>query len=333
MTTQRWSVRLRIAGGIAALGLLAGACSGGDDPEAPKRTAPTPQGSSGECGELRLAYNPDNGFEASTFIVGRLARDELGCDVTYVKTDARKAWRLVASGKVDAYLDAYGSADLAEEYLVDGSPVTQLGSNGVRGGVDLLAPYYFNEYRIVTSRDLPELPPNVFGSPGPRLFTTDQLIPLATSFLESQRLEFRLRDYIDTHPNATMGDLLVAPRLDDEARRPDFYLVAAPRAFLGNGPGRLSVQIPGSSADECTYATTTSLCSLDDFTYQKIVNTEFAESGNPAYTLIYNYRLRAIHATTVLEIVQLSGFRVAEADVASWINTHPRAWRRWLETP
>ncbi len=61
---------------------------------------------------LRIAYDPTNGYEASAFIVGKLAAEELDCDGHYVKTTTSKAWRLVARGDADVYLDAYGSPDL-----------------------------------------------------------------------------------------------------------------------------------------------------------------------------------------------------------------------------
>ena len=72
------------------------------------------------------------------------------------------------------------------------------------------------------------------------------------------------------------------------------------------------------------------LCSLRDFTYEKIVNTEFANSDSPAYNLIYNYRLGREPAAEILQLVALSGYRVNAADAASWINTHEDVWRRWL---
>ena len=328
------TLRRRAVTVAAALALSTVACSPGEVRQpVEEETAPTPQSTGGKCGKLDIAYSPGNGYEASAFIVGRLATDELGCDVSYVKTSSRKAWRLVASGRADVYLDAFGSPGVQQRLTAPDGPVTVLGPNGVSGGVDVLAPYFMADYGIETARDLPDLPAAVFGTPGPSLSTVPALLPLAQSFLESQGLDFRLKNYVDTHPRAGMRDLLAAPRANDGTKNPNFYLVEGPRMFLGDGPGRISVQIPGSAAEGCVPDARTTLCSVVDFAYVKIVNSQFAASGSPAYNLVYNYQLMPEQASTILELVELSGFDVGEADVVSWINTHPDTWKRWLRKP
>ncbi|MDQ3095349.1 MAG: hypothetical protein M3Q82_05250, partial [Actinomycetota bacterium] len=124
---------------LAALTVVVTGCGTDVKPKALPTTAPSPQSAVGDCGTLRIAYDPSNGYEASAFVIGALARSELECDVTYVKTTSREAWRVVAKGNADVYLDAYGSPDLRETLTGAGGPVTVLGPNGVRGGVDLLA--------------------------------------------------------------------------------------------------------------------------------------------------------------------------------------------------
>ncbi len=316
---------------LVASALVVSGCRSGSESKPPPNTAPLPRQTTGDCGELRIAYDPKNGYEASAFIVGKLAAEELDCAVTYVKTTTRKAWRLVASGKADVYLDAYGSPDLSASLTGENGPVTLLGPNGVLGGVDLLTPYFMGEAGLATSRDLDDLPPEYFGDSTPSISTVPALMPLAQSFVDSQELDYNVKDYVHTHPRSGIGDLLVAPRFNDRNGIPSFFLVQGPRDFLGEGPGRHSVQVPGSSADECEPDHTSTLCSFADFEYLKIVNSDFADSANPAYNLIYNYRLVGAQTATVLEIVELSGFDVGEADVASWINTHPNVWKRWLE--
>ena len=316
---------------LAALALLVTGCGTDPKPKAPSTTAPSPRSAVGDCGELRIAIDPSNGYEASAFIVGALATSELDCDVTYVKTTSREAWRVVAKGNADVYLDAYGSPDLRETLTGAGGPVTVLGPNGVRGGVDLLAPFFMQDDGIVAARDLEELPADYFGTVTPSISTVPALVPLAQSFVDFQRLDFNVKDYVLTHPRSGMGDLLQAPAVNDRNGSSAFFLVEGPRALLGDGPGRLSIEIPESAAGQCVPDPAATLCSLEDFEYMKIVNSRFADSRNPAYNLVYNYRLPSAQATTILELVQLSGLDVAEADVVSWINTHQDVWKRWLK--
>jgi glycine betaine/proline transport system substrate-binding protein len=90
------------------------------------------------------------------------------------------------------------------------------------------------------------------------------------------------------------------------------------------------VDVPESSARGCVPAPESTLCSLNDFTYSKIANTAFAQSGSPAAALVYNYHLTPADADNILEIVALSGYEVHRQDVSAWINTHEDAWKAWI---
>lgn len=323
----------RPVAGLAVLALVLGACSGGDDEQTEKPPAPAPSASQEDCEDLRIAYDPLNGYEVSAFIIGELAAEQLDCDVSYVKTTSRKAWRLVARGGADVYLDAYGSPELRDELTADGGPLTAVGNSGIRGGVDLLAPAFMGTLGLVSASDLEKTQQIGWGSTTPAITTVPALIPLATSMVDFLDLDdYQVRDITEVRGQPLgMGYLMQQPREDDSREQPNTYLVEGPRMLLGDGAGRISVQIPGSAGQDCTPDLESTTCSLEDFSYEKIANTEFAESGSPAYTLIYNYRLNREDAATLMELVELSGYDVGPADVASWLNTHKEVWKRWLE--
>ncbi len=315
---------------VAAWIVTATGCATDPAPRPPQVTAPSPKPAPGSCGTLSIAYDPANGYEASAFIIGRLASSELDCEVNYVKTTSRRAWRLVAEGEADVYLDAYGDTAATRALTVEGGPVTVLGPNGVPGGVDLLAPFFLQDGGVQTAGDLDQLPRRYYAGATPSISTVPPLLPLAEAFVESQRLDFNVRDFSVTHPGSGMADLLQAPKLYDASLTPGFFLVEGPRAFLGSGPGRYSIEIPDTPAGQCLPKAPATVCTFEDFDYMKIVSTRFARSNSPAYNLVYNYRLPAPQVSTILDLVELSGFQVGEADVVSWINTHPKVWKRWL---
>lgn len=311
--------------------LLVSGCGGDDDEATPKPPAPTPTGSTSECGTFTIAYDPANGYEASAFIVGALAREQLGCDVSYLKTSSRQAWRVVARGDADVYLDAYGNNDLRARLAADGGPVTIVGPNGINGGVDLLAPEFMGDLGLETANDLPDTTRIGWGITTPAITTSTELVALAQGFIDFQKLtEYFVRDSALIDGKRGMRYLLPQPAEDDARHEPNLYLVSAPRALLGDAPGRVVVDIPESAADDCVPDPATTLCSLNNFRYQKIVNSDFAQSDSPAYTLVYNYMLSTEDAETVEELVELSGYDVGPADVASWLNTHKEAWSAWL---
>ena len=90
------------------------------------------------------------------------------------------------------------------------------------------------------------------------------------------------------------------------------------------------MDLPDSAGEGCEPTGGATTCSLENFAYVKLANSEFAASGSPAYSLVFNYRLTLEEVDNVLEIVQLSGYDVGPADVASWINTHEETWSAWL---
>lgn len=248
----------------------------------------------------------------------------------YVATSSREAWRVVAMGQADVYLDAYGSRDMRHRLAEPGGPVTVIGPNGVLGGVDLLAPAFMAARGLRSSRDLSDVRRIGWGRTRPTITTVPALLALARAFVQSQQLDYRVRDYDGTHPRAGPGDLVQQVRQDDQSRTPNVYLVAAPRLFLGDGAGRAVIDIPESAAQTCRFAAVSTLCSLQNFRYLRIVNSQFAHSDSPAYSLVYRYYLGRADAVNVLEIVALSGYDVGPADAASWVNTHRDVWRHWL---
>lgn len=323
---------VRLSSVACSLALAATGCTGNPaDAPVSSSSAPTPGPASADCGSLKIAYDESNGYEISAFIVGRIAADELGCDVDYVETTSRLGWRLVASGEVDVYLDAFGNTDLQQSLAAPGGPVTILGGNGIRGGVDLLAPFFMADRGLSAARDLPDVRRIGWGRTRPSITTIPELLALARAFVESQGLDYTVRDYSQPAEDPGTAELLEQPKRDDEQGNPNLYLVAGPRQFLGDGPGRQVVDIPESAAQSCKPTAVTTLCSLDNFRYVKIANSQFAHSDNPAYNLVYNYRLTRVEAGNVLDIVVLSGYDVGSADAAAWVNTHRGVWQRWLE--
>jgi glycine betaine/proline transport system substrate-binding protein len=327
---QRHFRRWCAASAALLLCCLAAACRPSADDTEPSVSPPVPGEPRAHCGRFTIAYDPSNGYEVSAFILGRIAADQLGCRVRYAATTSREAWQLVASGRADVYLDAYGSRDLRRRLAGAGGPVTVVGPNGVLGGVDLLAPEFMADRGLHSSRDLSDVRRIGWGSTRPVITTVPGLLALARAFVQSQHLEYGVRDLTASAPGAGIGQLVQQARRDDEQRVPNVYLVAAPRQFLGDGAGRSVVDIPESAADTCRPTAATTLCTLTNFTYLRIVNSQFAHSDSPAYHLVYDYHLTRSEAVNVLDIVALSGYHVGPADAASWVNTHREVWRSWL---
>ncbi len=324
--------------------LAATACSTLQDLDSPTHTpstAPTttlpappkPTDAHARCGRFTIAYAPSNGYELSAFIVGQLAKQELGCRVTMRPMTPRDAWRAVAKGTADVYLDAYGTPKLVHRMVAVRRDVTVVGPNGIHGAVSLMAPYFLSKEQIESARDLGEDQQSDSGGEvptptGPRvteLTTAPQLRPLARSVVDNLGLPLTVA--VDQHG---MRALLGQATKDNDVHHPGLYLVAAPRGLTGDGPGRYAVDLPVSGGRDCVPGPQTTLCSLADFEYLKIANAAFARAGGPAYQLVYRYRLSKTDLPNVMQIIELSGYDVGPADADAWLNTHEQVWSRWL---
>lgn len=332
---RRIGTAVKMAAGVLALTGVLAACEGGDSTAtpttftSPPAKPPTPTATGRPCGDFTLAYSPHSGYEISAFIVGQLAKKKLGCDVHYKKVTSRSAWRVVARGDADAYLDAYGCLDLRARYVRKSGEVTVVGPNGMHGGVDLLAPYFMSDEGIQGARDLGKEPT---ASPSQQrrlseLTTTPGLKSLARSLVDELGLDITVQV-----TREGTGELIQQVAADNKVHTPSLSLVAAPQGLIGDGPGRFSVDMPVSGGRECQPTQRTTLCSVKDFRYLKIVNSSFARSGGPAYQLVYHYRVPRADIPNVVKLVELSDYDVGRADADAWINTHSQVWKRWLRS-
>ena len=183
--------------------------------------APAPSASQQKCGDFTIAYDPTNGYEASAFIIGEIAAEQLDCDVTYVKTTSRRAWRLVARGGADVYMDAYGSPELREELTAEGGPVTVAGQQRHPRRRRSAGP---GVHGCARTGQRPGSRTTSSGSagavrrrPSPRCL---RLVPLATSMVDFLDLDdYEVRDITEVRGRPLgMGYLMQQPREDDSSQ-------------------------------------------------------------------------------------------------------------------
>ena len=70
--------RTRLVALAAVAGLGLAACGGSDIKE-----DDTASGGGSDCGDLRIAVNPWTGYVSNAHVIGVVAQEELGCNVTY----------------------------------------------------------------------------------------------------------------------------------------------------------------------------------------------------------------------------------------------------------
>jgi len=102
----------RVAALAAAASLALAACGGGDIDDGGDDGGST---SGADCGEFNMAINPWVGYEASAYVVGEVAAQELGCTVNYKDLKEEVAWQGMGTGEVDVVIENWGHDDLKKE--------------------------------------------------------------------------------------------------------------------------------------------------------------------------------------------------------------------------
>src|SRR6478609_7735773 len=148
-TTMR-TARSRAArlGAVAAVATLAlSACGGGSIDEQTKANESQAAEGGGECGDLSMAVNPWVGYEASAYVVGTVAEQELGCSVEYKELKEDVSWQGFGTGEVDVVIEDWGHPDLEKKFFAeegDGT-ATDFGPQGNVGIIGWFVPPWLAE--------------------------------------------------------------------------------------------------------------------------------------------------------------------------------------------
>lgn len=100
-----------------------------------------------DCGEINMAINPWVGYEASAYVAGTVAEQELGCTVNYKDLKEDVAWQGFGTGEVDLVIEDWGHPDLEKQFYAesgDGSAM-DFGPNGNVGVIGWYVPGWLAE--------------------------------------------------------------------------------------------------------------------------------------------------------------------------------------------
>jgi glycine betaine/proline transport system substrate-binding protein len=110
------------------------ACGGGDI-----KTAATPTTGTA-CETLNMAVNPWVGYEADAYVVGYIAQNQLGCDVTYLPLKEEVSWAGFGTGEVDVVIENWGHPELVQKYIKGDHTAVDAGLTGNKGIIGWYVP-------------------------------------------------------------------------------------------------------------------------------------------------------------------------------------------------
>jgi len=313
---------VRLAALIAAGSLVVAACGGGNIEE-----APAAQEGDAECGDFNIAINPWVGYEASAHVVGYVAATELGCNVEYKSLKEEVAWQGFGSGEVDVVIENWGHDDLKQKYIEEQGTAQDAGPNGNVGVIGwYLPPWMVEEYPDITEWENLNKYAEMFrtsesGDKGQLLDGDPSFVTNDEALVQNLGLNFTVV-YAGSEPA-----LIQAFRQAEENQEPLLGYFYAPQWFLSE-IALVKVNLPpyeeGCDADPETVA-----CDYPEYILDKIVATDFAESGSPAYDLVANFEWTNDDQNLVAKYIAEDGMDAEDA-AAQWVEDNPDVVEGWL---
>jgi glycine betaine/proline transport system substrate-binding protein len=320
--TKRRAVRA--AALAAAVGLVLAACGGGDIDD----TGDTGGDAAADCGDFNMAINPWVGYEASAYVVGELAKQELGCATEYKKLKEEIAWQGFGTGEVDVVIENWGHDDLKKKYVDQQGTAVVVGPNGNVGYIGWYVPPWLAEAEpdVLDWENLndyaSDFATSESGGEGQFLAGDPSFVTNDEALIENLDLDFKVV-YAGSE-----AALITAFRQAEENQE---YLIGyfyEPQWFLSEVP-LVKVSLPpyeeGCDADPATVA-----CDYPEYILDKIASAEFMDSGSPAATLVENFEWSNDDQNLVAKYIAEDGMSQEDA-AQQWIDDNPDIWEPWLE--
>ncbi len=312
---------------LATTSALALSACGGDSIS----DAAAPAGGGADCGELNMANNPWVGYEADAYVVGTVAKTQLGCTVNYKDLDEQVSWKGFGNGTVDVVIENWGHPELAKKYMTseggDGSAVDAglTGNNGVIGWY--VPPWMAEKYPDITdwknlnkyadmfktseSGDLGTL---YDGDPG--FVTNDEALV--------KNLDLNYKVVYAGSENA----LIESFRTAEENKTPMIGYFYEPQWFLAEVP-LVKVDLPPYT-DGCDADPEKVACDYPPYPLNKVVSSTFMDSDSPAADLVKNFQWTNDDQNLVAKYIAQDQMDPEDA-AQKWIDANQDKVDAWLK--
>ncbi len=313
---------------MASASLVLSACGGGDIEN-------TTAAGGSDCGDMNMAVNPWVGYEASAYVVGQLAKDELGCDVQYRDLKEEVSWAGFSSGEVDVVIEDWGHPDLEQQYFAeegDGSAM-DVGLNGNEGVIGwYVPPWLAKEHpEVLDWKNLNDFAADFrsseSGGQGQFLGSDPSYVQYDEAIVENLDLNFKVVF------SGSEAASIAAFRKAEENKEWLIGYFYEPQWFLSEVPLQ-KVQLPPYGPDcvdvlgedfdasdvDCDYPVTE---------LKKVASTEWADSGSPAVDLVKNFAWTNDDQNVVAAYIAEDKMSPEDA-AAKWIEENPDKVAAWM---
>jgi glycine betaine/proline transport system substrate-binding protein len=304
-----------------SLGLAA--CGGGDISDT--TTAGGDGGAS--CGDLRIAVNPWTGYVSNAHVIGQVAKEKLGCNVTYPDVKEEVGWQGMADGSIDTIVENWGHPDLVKKYIDDAGTVEDAGLTGNDGIIGWYVPPWMAEkYPDITNWENLNKYADLFktsesGGKGQLLDGDPSYVTNDEALVKNLKLNYQVV------VGGSEAALIQSFRSAEENKTPLLAYFYEPQWFFDE-LALVHVDLPkytdGCDADPAKVA-----CDYPPYALNKLISTKFADSGSPAVDLIKNFTWTNEDQNLVSKYIAEDGMDPDDA-AQKWIDDNPDKVDAWL---
>jgi glycine betaine/proline transport system substrate-binding protein len=304
-----------------SLGLAA--CGGGDISDT--TTAGGDGGAS--CGDLRIAVNPWTGYVSNAHVIGQVAKEKLGCNVTYPDVKEEVGWQGMADGSIDTIVENWGHPDLVKKYIDDAGTVEDAGltgNDGINGWY--VPPWMAEKYPDITNWENLNKYADLFktsesGGKGQLLDGDPSYVTNDEALVKNLKLNYQVV------VGGSEAALIQSFRSAEENKTPLLAYFYEPQWFFDE-LALVHVDLPkyteGCDADPAKVA-----CDYPPYALNKLISTKFADSGSPAVDLIKNFTWTNEDQNLVSKYIAEDGMDPDDA-AQKWIDDNPDKVDAWL---
>jgi glycine betaine/proline transport system substrate-binding protein len=321
---------IRGAGGIRALwlvaltaiaGLVLAGCGGSNI-----KSTNTASGKS--CGQFNIAVNPWVGYEADAYVVGTVAQQKLGCQVSYKNLKEEVSWQGFGSGDVDVVLENWGHPDLVKKYIKGNHTAEDAGPTGNIGVIGWYVPPWLAKAHpdILNWKNLnkyaSKFKTSESGGKGQFLDGDPSFVTNDEALVKNLNLNFKV---------VYAGSETALIQAYRKAEKNHTWVIGyfyAPQWFLSEVPMKkvsLPKYTPGCDSNPAKIA-----CDYPKYNLNKVVATRFAKSKSPAYTLVKNFHWTNDDQNLVAKYIAADHMNPADA-AKKWIDANPDKVKAWLQ--
>ncbi len=323
--------RRRAAGlvSVAACAVLTVSACGGGSIEAETSENESRAAELGDCGEINMAINPWVGYEASAYVVGHVAQEQLGCKVNYKDLKEDVSWQGFGTGEVDVVIEDWGHPDLENKFFAeqgDGSAM-DLGPNGNVGIIGWYVPPWLAEEHpeVLEWENLndyaEDFATSETGDKGQFLGADPSYVQFDEATISNLDLDFEV-----VFSGSEAASITAFQRAEENKDfligyfyEPQWLFAELPLAKVTLPPYEEGCQDDPAEVD----------CDYPETVLKKIASTSWVDEGGPGVELVQNFEWTNEDQNQVAKYISEDGMSPEDA-AAQWVEENPDKVEAWL---